>query len=366
VEAVVTNYEELKVKKRYVGLPIPTNSLVIFDEAHRCGGRNTANGEMLRYFFDAGHRILLLSATLAISPLRFNEIGYCLGLYHNKSAQWRWMISHGVRKGVFGGLEFCDKSGVHLKDIHDQLIPKCGVRVTTNDIPDFPLNYVYSRVMDADLPTTQLKAVDQSWSILEVLNDKSTSFGESDSAQSDRMRQYHGQMAFLEGIRLHLYPDIIAPLIEEGKSVVVFLRYRSSLDALNVLMEPYKIKCSYIIGGQTEKQREEQVTAFQTNKIHLCLAMLPAGGVGLSLHDLHGRQRYSLLSPSFDAVQFQQALGRICRIGSKSKAVQAIIYLAGTKEEKIAKGMEDRLRQLEIINDGEYNKQTDEEKELND
>jgi SNF2 family DNA or RNA helicase len=209
--------------------------------------------------------------------------------------------------------------------------------------------------MDADLTATQIKAVNASWTILEALRE-GMAYEDGDSQESNRMVQYHSQMAFLEGIRLHLYPDIILPLIDEGKSVVVFLRYRSSLDALNALLTPEKIPTSFILGGQSEKTRLFHVEQFQSNAHPLCLCMLPAGGVGLSLHDLHGRQRYSLLSPSFDATQFKQALGRIHRIGSKSKAIQAIIYLANTREEQIAAGMQDRLKSLDLLNDGVTNK----------
>ena len=61
----------------------------------------------------------------------------------------------------------------------------------------------------------------------------------------------------------------------------------------------------------------------------------------------------SIISPSWSGTDLVQALGRIHRAGSKSPAIQKIIYCAKTYEEQICALIRTKLKNLSAINDGD-------------
>jgi hypothetical protein len=74
----------------------------------------------------------------------------------------------------------------------------------------------------------------------------------------------------------------------------------------------------------------------------------------INLHDVTGRHpRLALVCPTWRATSLRQALGRVHRAGAKSKAVQKLLYAAGTIEEAIAKRVMGKLDQIDQINDAD-------------
>ena len=74
----------------------------------------------------------------------------------------------------------------------------------------------------------------------------------------------------------------------------------------------------------------------------------------MSIHDLHGNHpRITLLSPTFNATELVQALGRVHRAGAKTKSLQRIVYIANTVEEKIADKLEKKIKNLNNLNNGD-------------
>jgi primosomal protein N' len=354
---LVNSHEWMRYKNRYMELstssPMSPKPFLIIDEAHRFGGNKTGNSRMLRWFYDRGHAILLLSATLCSTPLRLGEVGRCLGLYHTTSEHYRFLMAHGVRKNFFGHLEFKDSLGIHMDDIHCRLFPKAGIRIRIIDLPEFPENHIYTQVLDIGLNDSQLKGLDIAWDRLHEMG-VDVCGAEGISPQSAKMIDYHRLLAGVEGARVSVYPEMIADRLAEGRSVVVFMRYRASLLALESLLRAQDIETRVIVGGQGQEAREAAIEAFQGNLVHVILCMLTAGGVGLSLHDVHGtRPRTAFLSPVASATQYVQSSGRIARINSKSKSVQVVVYIAGSREEALAKQMDEQIKSLSTLNDGQ-------------
>ena len=80
---------------------------------------------------------------------------------------------------------------------------------------------------------------------------------------------------------------------------------------------------------------------------------MQAGGVGISLHDLYGVPRMSIISPSWASIDVKQALGRIHRSGALSPSIQRIVYVAKTYEEEICKLIKTKFAVMDAINDGD-------------
>ena len=80
---------------------------------------------------------------------------------------------------------------------------------------------------------------------------------------------------------------------------------------------------------------------------------IAAGGTGLSLHDVMGDYpRVALISPTFSAKDYMQALGRIHRNGAKSHALQKILVAAGSVEETVVKSIQAKLANLNTLHTG--------------
>jgi hypothetical protein len=106
----------------------------------------------------------------------------------------------------------------------------------------------------------------------------------------------------------------------------------------------------FIHGGQSATERQQAIDAFQADEAHVIIAQISAGGVGVSLHDTHGvRPRTSFISPTYNAKEVDQALGRIDRAGAKSDTVQRILYAAGTIEEEVARSFRGKLQNMKIL-----------------
>jgi SNF2 family DNA or RNA helicase len=136
-------------------------------------------------------------------------------------------------------------------------------------------------------------------------------------------------------------------------SVVVFCNFTETIEALS---QRLNTKC--IVNGEAKyaKARQQNIDDFQADKKRVILINLAAGGAGLSLHDVTGKYpRLALISPSYSAVNMRQATGRVWRDSAKSKSIQKIVFVSGTVEEKVCNSVNQKLANLDLLNDGDMN-----------
>jgi len=342
----ILNYEKLRAGSTPYGdfvngswvwsKPIVFDQLFIWDEVHKCKGVSSLNGKMLiasRPFYT-----LMLSATFASNPLDMRSTGFLLGL-HGYHDFYKWCVKNGVKKAPWGALAYFGGKK-KLAEIHKSMGDKAH-RIKIDELGDaFPDNETYAEAYDcgdvqgiyddlqqrlADLEVS--KAADKPHPMTEIL----------------RARQES------ELVRVPVLIDLAQSLLDEDKSVVIFCNFRNSLDCLLTELKD----CSVIWGGQNETERQSMIDEFQNNISKVMLCQIQSGGVGLSLHDLHGRPRSSLICPTYSAIDLKQALGRIHRAGAKSKSVQRIIFAADSIEEQVMKKVRAKLRNIETLNDGD-------------
>jgi hypothetical protein len=141
--------------------------------------------------------------------------------------------------------------------------------------------------------------------------------------------------------------ELTEDLVREGYSVVLFVNFDATADALADRLQVGGV----IRGGQTAQARAEIVDKFQENKFRVIVANIAAGGVGVSLHDVHGgHPRAAIISPSWNAKDLIQTLGRVHRAGGKTPSLQRVIFAANSIEEDIEKSVRKKLNQIEILN----------------
>lgn len=349
-DTLVVNYEKIKGGRLAIldrngkkfQWNLPQDSLIIFDEVQACKSYQSLNGAML--VAAKKYHVLMLSATAVESPLDMQNIGLILDLY--QSNFYSWALKNGCRIGYFGGLEFGGKPEqklTQLQKIHETIKPKMS-RISIKDLGDrFPTNVVYAESYDLTTGSEIRKIYKEIEAKYPVVFER---MGECEdiplvSIQKERQK--------IELLKLDYFEERTKELLESGKSIILFVNYRNSVAFLKEKLQAYDP--SIIIGDQTETEREENIEKFQTNKTKVCLCTLQSGGVGLNLNDVSGGfPRVALISPSFDARQTSQALGRASRANSKSTTIQYVVFCADTIEEKICLTLKQKLKQIGAFN----------------
>jgi len=342
VECTAINYERVRIGNTKWGMwtysnriwkwTLEKDTLLVFDEAHRLGGQTSLNAKLLVAAKREGVYTLLLSATLADSPLRMKAIGFALDL-HNHKDYFSWLFNNGVKKDFygkmtyFGGEEGMAKIRSDFKHVTTQIkISELGDK--------FPNNQVSTL-------TVPVKGNPDTHYLKDIRELK-------DSASTQVIEMLRSRQE-VELMKMNAITELANDYVDQGNSVVVFVNFKATIECMR---DNFK-RCAVIYGGQNEDSRREQIELFQENEIHVLLCMIQAGGVGLSLHDLKGRPRVSLINPGWSATELVQTLGRIHRTGGKSPAIQRIIFAENSKiESRIQKTIERKLSNLQgLTND---------------
>jgi SNF2 family DNA or RNA helicase len=155
----------------------------------------------------------------------------------------------------------------------------------------------------------------------------------------------------IELYKIPIILDVANDALENGYSVVIFVCFKETLQQL---AEQLNTTC-LIYGGQSLEERNAHIDDFQNNRTNVLISMLSAGACGISLHDLHGgHPRMSIINSGWNGIELKQALGRIHRAGAKTPALQRLVFCANTYEDNICKAIEQKLKNIDSINDGEY------------
>lgn len=316
---------------------LPHDTLLIWDEVHKCKGVASLNGKML--IQSKKFNTLMLSATFASNPLDMKSTGYLLDL-HKYNDFYPWAIKNGVKKAPWGALSYFGGKK-KLAEIHKAMGKKAS-RIKIEELGDnFPDNEVFAEAYDCG----------DVQGLYDELERKLAELKESKAKDKPhKMTEILRARQESELVRVPVLIDMAEALLDEGRSVVIFCNFRGTLEALQAKLT----KSSIIWGDQSEVEREDMIQDFQNDASHIMLCQIQSGGVGVSLHDVNGkRPRSSLICPTYSAIDLKQALGRIHRAGAKSKAVQRIIFAADSIEENVMRRVKAKLKNIETLNDGD-------------
>lgn len=323
---------------------LPKKTLIIWDESQKLKNWKTQNSKTCQAAIKAGYPMLFCSATNATNPLEMRAVGLALKIFKNGNSYYEWAYENGVYKGNWG-LEFNNDPKI-LKRLHKTIFEHRGVRLRRDTIPNFPKCEVIPEVYNMDEQDAQ--RINQTYFEMErelaKLEKIKKGDGESELTIQLRARQK------IELIKVPLFVEMIEDAVEEGLSVAIFVNFTETINALS---ERLKTKC--IFDGKTpDKIRDKNIELFQEDKERVILVNIQSGGAGLSLHDLNGNfPRMSIISPTYSAVFIRQALGRIWRDDAKTKSIQRIVCVANTVEENICRSVQQKLDNLDLLNDGD-------------
>ena len=365
----ISNYEKLKASKYYTEnlesvvcpymdkittnkkddfvFQLPSDTLLIFDEAHRCKNHKSVTSRLLISARDCNNKIILLSATITDKLDTFRPFGVVFSFYDDVKKFKIWIRRKLKLKQMGNELEKGGKkpsdNDTMLQIIHDELFPSRGSRLRISELGSlFPSNQVIAKCYYSD----DHEEVDK---LYNIINEALESLSKSEKKSDGLAKITYARMR-IEMFKTPIIIDLVEDALESNFSVAIFVNFK---DTMNYLA--YHLQCDCLIHGeQTLEERQFSIDQFQNNKSKIIICNIRAGGVGISLHDIHGgHPRISLISPSWTGTDVVQALGRIHRAGSKSAALQRIIYIAKSYEEQICKTLSTKLATLNAINDGD-------------
>jgi superfamily II DNA or RNA helicase len=362
---------------------LPDNTLVILDEAHK--GKNnitmtskfiTSLGPLLT---DGKIKLLILSATITDSIDCFQAPAYLLGLStYGKHAYRAWLRNLRLRSP--------GKTDVEL--IHSAVYPNYGSRMRIRDLLASENEIIRNLFKHNDILA---KTYDMTPEVEKEITDAYEAIDAAIVALKTKQQGEECPLTIIlrarQRIEMLKIPTFIMEAMEyllNGHAVIIFVNFTNTIQTLFEALDPFvQDECgsfvTFIQGGQSAIDRKYNRVSFQNDRSRLIIANVKAGGVGLSLHDLHGNfSRVSLISPPWSSIELKQVLGRPYRAGARSNCIQRIIYCKGKVstsgedgsgndttfksnngngkigvEELIAEAQNKKLRTIEWINNGD-------------
>lgn len=352
----VTNYEKLKlgngqyitkIGKKIFRWHLPPDTLIIWDECHKCKSPFSQNSQMLVSAKQAGYHNLLLSATACQDPTEMRSLGFALGLHSLNKADGKlrswpsWMMQYGCRKDQWHN--WVAGPVPKLVPLNQEMYSKNCVKLTPHDLPSA---FTDNQIITEPLAFSWCGLIDNYYSESGLTSDVIDDLLDNNSASQHILVQILRARQLAEAEKVYDIVGLIKNACAEGFSVAVFVNF---VDTVKSLAQQFP-NASVIVGGQSAMVREDNVQRFQTNQTNVIICNIAAGGVGVSLHDTEGgHPRMSFISPTFNVKDYIQTLGRIHRANAKSPAIQRVLVASKTIEEKIVDKLEQKRLSLDTL-----------------
>ncbi|MGI0087537.1 MAG: SNF2-related protein [Nitrosotalea sp.] len=140
--------------------------------------------------------------------------------------------------------------------------------------------------------------------------------------------------------------EFVRNIMEIEESVVVFCHHKAIHGLLHKSLHEYSP--SSIIGGQTDKDRQDNIDRFQKGETKLMIAGLRAGNVGINL----SRARYVIFAElDWSPAIHRQAEDRLHRIGQKNTVFAYYLMGNGTLDDHVANVLVDKSYEIDAIMD---------------
>lgn len=142
--------------------------------------------------------------------------------------------------------------------------------------------------------------------------------------------------------------NFVQNIMEIEESVVVFCHHKSIHKLLNEKLAEFEPRT--VIGGQSDRVRQENIDSFQDGQSDLMIAGLRAGNVGINL----SKARYVIFAElDWSPAVHQQAEDRLHRIGQKNTVFAYYLIGNRTLDEHVADILVNKSYEIDAILDGE-------------
>ena len=296
----------------------------------------------------------------AIKKLATQEsVKYRVGLsgtpIYNRGSEI-WPIVDILRPGLLGSFkEFCEyfcyinekgkaivlenkrESLRHMLQKHVMLRRK-----KTDVLTELKEKIRYKEIIDSDINYYN-KELERIWKKLEdERKEAQTAFDASTAYQ----RAIQSERQAAGAAKLPHVINFVKNIMEIEESVVVFCHHKSIHSLLHQSLSEFKP--ASIIGGQSDKQRQDNIDSFQNGQTKLMIAGLRAGNVGINLT----RAKYVIFAElDWSPAIHLQAEDRLHRIGQKNTVFAYYLIGNGTLDEHVARVLVDKSYEIDAIMD---------------
>ena len=338
---------------------LPMGTLVLVDEIHKMKGPWTQNANLLVGLVKRGYRIHGMSGTPCQDPYEMRPLGYMLGLHSNEKSRgplsgWKsWMVAHNMYQDDWNGWRMGERRKEEvLKDLRKEMygVSSMGLRIS-----DFPDSFKNNRIISDGIDFKNAKRIRKAFeiegvgeSLIDDIMD-GYSLSEADDEEIVLTKILRARQT-AEFEKIPDVVDMVRDCVSEGSSAVVFFNFTRSLTELASVLG-----VDYIDGSVPQEKRDYLIDEFQRDGSNILVINAATGGTGISLHDTLGnRPRYSFISPSFNAKEFAQVLGRIHRNGAKSDAQQKLLITHDSIEKYVVSKVLGKIESMGILHGLEY------------
>lgn len=335
----IINYELLF--KRYKDLAKLNLRTIVCDEVQNLRSKTTQKYQAIKK----------LSA--------LESVKYRIGLsgtpIYNRGSEI-WPIVDILRPGLLGSFkEFCEYfcyinekgKAIVLENKRESLRNMLQKHVMlrrkkTDVLAELKEKIRYKEIIDADI-TYYNSELAKIWKKLEdERKEAQTAFDASTAYQ--RAIQSERQAAGIA--KLPHVINFVKNIMEIEESVVVFCHHKAIHTLLHQSLGEFNP--ASIIGGQTDKERQQQIDSFQNGETKLMIAGLRAGNVGINLT----RAKYVIFAElDWSPAIHLQAEDRLHRLGQKNTVFAYYLIGNGTLDEHVAKILVDKSYEIDAIMD---------------
>lgn len=342
----VINYESTHRDGIFEALAAYKPDLIVCDESQRIKNPSAAQSKALHKLGDAAPFRMILSGT----PVQNNAVD----LY----SQYRFLdpAVYGANFYAFKN-RYCIMGGYGQHQIvgyrnMDELVEKehsVAYRVTKEECLDLPQQTFINRyVQFTDTEQAIYEQLRKS-SFLELETGENVTATTILTMYLRLMQLTGGFLTADESTRpkqvntakLDALADIVDDyVVDAGKKLVIFARFRAEIAAIENLLRLRKIQYGSIYGDVPMEERGKIVEDFQTNPdTKVFVAQIQTAGLGITLHAASTAVFYSY---DYNYANYAQALARIHRIGQRLPVTYIHLVVDGSIDEKILAALENK------------------------
>lgn len=342
----VINYESTHREGIFEALAAYKPELIVCDESQRIKNPSAAQSKALHKLGDAAPFRMILSGT----PVQNNAVD----LY----SQYRFLDPsvYGANFYAFKN-RYCIMGGYGQHQIvgyrnMDELVDKehsVAYRVTKEECLDLPQQTFINRyVQFTDAEQAIYEQLRKS-SFLELETGENVTATTILTMYLRLMQLTGGFLTADESTRpkqvntakLDALADIVDDyVVDAGKKLVIFARFRAEIAAIENLLRLRKIQYGSIYGDVPMEERGKIVEDFQTNPdTKVFVAQIQTAGLGITLHAASTAVFYSY---DYNYANYAQALARIHRIGQRLPVTYIHLVVDGSIDEKILAALENK------------------------
>ena len=138
--------------------------------------------------------------------------------------------------------------------------------------------------------------------------------------------------ADMERAKLHALTDLLVPLVDEGRRVLVFSQFTELLELIADALSALRLPFLSLTGNTRSAQRGDVVQRFQNLEVPVLLVSLKAGGVGLNLT---AADTVIHMDSWWNPAVEEQATARAHRIGQDQPVFVYKLVVEGSIEERM-------------------------------